>query len=413
MRNRNLLYGLLAAFLLIISACDNRQGILTIATDLPEVAEYLEFVRDEISPPLFRVIFDANPDRNTVLGDISPDIIISSRIAHENFSNYLYEIPFSRLNKQGGNNADNFVLEDIHHSSYAPYVKEGTVRVFLLAFDLPIVYLGEELMRDQGSGAFLTYDRLLETAEEYTELRRNIYSAMGFSSLRNILFIDLLIREYTNLHGSIPPPDELEEAMKSIIEYLNNRKQEPSAQVYYNDVFAYSSDHSSLMEGNLHSGLSSFYAHNTSRDPLIRRFPYVWLYSGEQSEALNPVYIGIVQSSRHKRQGIDILRQLLSADVQTSYLKKHFDREMPFAAFLFRLSSNYMVNQYIIPQFSDNNITFIPKSIVFPEQPVFLWDEIKTQVYYPWIAENLIAQEISTDELYQSLDSYYKLNSEY
>lgn len=318
---------------LLLTGCGGREGVI-IATDLPEVMEYLEFVREIVSPPNFRVIFDSNPDRNTVLEDISPDIIISSRIAHENFSENLYRIPLSRLNKQSGRRSDHFVLEDIYPESFAPYLRDNTISAFTFAFDLPIVYTQGDIVQDLEDGSGITYSQLLESTAKYTTARRDIYSTMGFSSLRNILFIDLLIREHTDIRGAIPPPDALGESMKDISDYLISNTQEPQAQVYFNDIFAYSPDFSDMREGHLFSSLNSLYVHNNSLN--ADAFPYVWLYSegggaaagaaapagAEQIEALNPVYIGIVQASRDKRQSINILRQLLSARVQTHYLER-------------------------------------------------------------------------------------------
>lgn len=409
---------------ILLTGCGGREGV-TIATDLPEVMEYLEFVREIVSPPNFQVIFDSNPDRNTVLEDISPDIIISSRIAHENFSENLYRIPLSRLNKQSGSRADHFVLEDIYPESFAPYLRDNTISAFTFAFDLPIVYTQGDIVQDLGDGSVLTYGQLLESTEKYTTVRRDIYSTMGFSSLRNILFIDLLIRDHTDIRGAIPPPDELRESMKNISDYLISSTQEPQAQVYFNDIFAYSPDFSDMREGHLFSSLNSLYVHNSSLNS--DAFPYVWLYSERsgastedapeaapedgQIEALNPVYIGIVQASRDKRQSINILRQLLSARVQTHYLERVFDSKKPFKFFLFRLSSNRIVNEYSIPRFSDGHN--IPENIAFPGQPLFLWDEIKTDVYYPWIVENLTVPDIYPEDLYRNLESYYRLNSRY
>ena len=409
MHAKLVLCGLLALSLAI--SCEQNQDIITIITDMPEVAEYLEFVRDEISPPHFRVLFNANIDKNAAVGEVSQDIIISSRIAYTGFSDYLYKIPLSQLNKQEGNSADNFVLEDIYPSSYEPYIKDGAVTVLPLAFDLPIVYFDTSLAESLEPYQFVSADKLLEIAAEQTELRRNIYATMGFSSLRNILFIDLLIRDQTNVRANIPPPEDLKRAMENISEYLKQHTQDPYSQVYYNDVFAYSVDHASMREGYLHASLSSFYAHIVSTDSPIHPFPYVWLYSGNQIEALHPVFIGISRGSRNKRQGINIARRLLSADVQARYLKKRLNR--PFDAFLFRLSSNRIINEHILSQLLGTDNFSMPRNIVLPSQPIFLWDQIKTEVYYPWIMENLISQEISTDDLYQNLESYYKLNGNY
>jgi len=413
MRNKPAL-GLCAAAVLLFSAIGCGTGLeLSIATDLPEVVEYLEFMRGNISPSNFQVIFDAEPDRSVVLGDISPDIIISRHITHENFSDELYRIPLSRLNKQGGGKADHFVLEDIYPESFAPYRRNNAVFAFTLAFDLPIVYSRTDLLQEWESSGALTYDRLLETAAEYTTVRRNIYSTMGFSSLRNILFIDLLIRENTDVRGTIPPQETLPDAIAQINEYLVNNTQEPPAQVYFNEIFAYSPDFSDMREGHLFSSLSSLYTHNSSLP--ANAFPYHWLYSGaatsmpEQIEAIDPVYIGILQAAGNKSQAINILRQVLSARIQTDYLQKLSDSRKPFRFFLSRLSSNRMVNEHTISRFTES----IPEHIIFPGQTLFLWDEIKTQVYYPWITANLTEPEISTEDLYRNLESYYKLNGRY
>ncbi|MGI9255317.1 MAG: hypothetical protein ACR2PY_00095 [Salinispira sp.] len=396
----------------LFAGCNQRSEIISIATDIPEVTEYLEFVRTIISPPYFTVIFDDNPNRSTVLGDISPDIIISNRITDETFSQNLYPIPFSRLTKQSGAKNDHFVLEDMYPGSYASYRRKNTVSAFVLAFDLPIIYGNTEFienLENMEHDSRVTYDQLLEAAENFTTLRQDIYSTMGFSSLRNILFIDLLIREHTQIRNAIPGLNELQAAMKDIAAYLTERTQDPEAQIYYNNVFAYSADNSSIAGGHLFSSLSSLHEYITDLNSRI--FPYVWLYSEEQIEALNPIYIGITQNSRHKSGGIEILRGLLSARVQTLYLQEKFNSQKSFTFFLSHLSSNRIVNDYVIPHFSDTYT--VPENIMFPGKPIFLWDEIKTQVYYPWIADNIIAPEISTDELYQSLESYYKLNSGY
>ncbi len=411
------LFACLAVAILALSSCGGfaSSAPLIVATDQPEAVEYLEYLRSVGDAPGFRIVYDQNADRSTVLGGIAPDLIIGSHIAHRDFRQYLYEIPKFKLRGYLKSRRDGFVLGDIYRDSYAPFSSNGTIRLLPLAFDIPLVYVSSELAESLELAEGIEAKNLLAASTEHTGFRRENYSAMGFSSLRHIRFLDMLIQSLSPSRGGIPDISQLPEILQKLYNYLDNYEQDLEAQFYFNTVFAYSSDHADISQGRLHSVLSSYYRRVIDRSPLAD-LPYGWLKINGSVQVESPmIYAGILKKSRSKKKALQFFRLLFSSKSQKEFLEYQLRSGMDKPNFLKRLSSNRIVNHEVLPYLGNAEFLRLPRSgdLIFPMAPIPQWVKIRSQVYYPWLESNVITRSMNIESLNSELESFYKLNADY
>jgi hypothetical protein len=414
MKRSPVILALIAVAALAVSAysCRTSSTSLRIVTDVPEVLEYLEYLRREGDVGDIRVDYLEDPDRIVALGGVRPDLIISTEIAHDDFSEFLRPIPLRRLEGQSRTVADGFVLADLYPESYEPFVRDNAVRVLPLAFDLPILYLGEDYATRLSGRTTISYTELLTLSRESNRLSGDNFTDMGFSTLRNLRFIELMIRDLTDTRGSLPPRDSLAEALEEIDGLLDEYQQGPSAQLYFNAVFAYAPDHAELADGRLSSAMGSLFDMVNASGSLISEYPFLWLASQAGVEVISPgIYAGILKQSPRGARATAFLRLMLSSRMQAGFLKA--DRGADLAIFLDRMSSNRLVNERIVPEINAGLQFPSSEDLRFPGIPDPLWDDMRAEVLTPWLDARFSTGTVNLDSLYRDADTFYKLNGGY
>jgi hypothetical protein len=397
---------------ILMYSCGNSTTPIEIVTDIPEVLEYLEYLRSEATAADLKVRFIEDPDRQVALGGIRPDIIISSDIAHSEFSSFLHPIPLFRLEGPGKSIDDGFVLSDLYAGAYRPFLRENAISLVPLAFDLPILYLSESYAEILSGSSSIKYRELMGLSLENNRRSGDNFSEMGFSSLRNLRFMELLIRDFSGSRERIPEPREMESALEMVDGLLAEYEQTPSAQIYFNEVFAYAPDHADMSEGRLYAVMSTLHERSRAANSQISDFPYIWLSSDDGIEVLGPgVYAAVLRGSRRKRAATELIRLMLSSRIQAGYIS--LNRGTDPSLFLGRLSTNRLVNERIIPEINPG-LTFPDESsLMFPQSPDPLWEEIRRDVLIPWLGEHFANDETSIETLYRNIETYYKLNGGY
>ncbi len=410
-RNTVLFLSLAVLTAAAFSSCDSRPP-LQVVTDIPEVIEYAEYLRSSTDTSDFSLRFIREPDRAIALGEISADVIISHNIAHEGFSGFLHPIPLVQLRSAAKSLDDGFALQDMYPESYEPFVEDNSVRVMPLAFDIPIVYLSDPLLRAIGERDSIDYRSLLTTAAEFNRRSRDNYSEMGFSSLRNIRFIELLLNDLTGIRGGLPDEETLGAALVELVNLLNESGQEPDAQLYYNQVFAYAPDHSVIESGRLHASFGSLSGRSAAHESLIARLPFVWLTSSDGLELQSPgIYAGVSRQSSQRMRSIHFIRELLSAQNQAGFMS-----ERPYGdieAFLNRLSTNRIINENVFPERNTGLVLPGETELIFPGVPVELWDRVRREALHPWLEDFLAGVSPGPAELNRAVENFYRLNGGY
>lgn len=398
-----------------IHSCGVFSPPLTIITDNPEAADYLEYIRAESDIQNFRIEYSVEADRSAAIGGSQADIIISSSIANPAFSPFVHSYPLRRWEALKPAR-DSFVFSDIYPGSYRAFMRDRRLGIVPLSFNLPIVYFSREMEAAMPDTQSISSNELLTLAQDYTSLRGENYVEMGFSSLRDIRFLDILIRRETSVRGAIPSAPELETALEKIAGELAQIKQLPQAQLYFNSIFAYSADHADMEAGRIYSALGSLSEHLAAGPSRIRQFNYTWLYSEEGAEVIQPIlYAAVLDSSKQKNRAFRFLRQILSSGIQSSYLDFKIERDESPMGFLIGFSSSRLVNERVLSVMAAGPELSVPpmEDLIFPGIPDYLWNRVRREVYYPWLRDYLYTGEVSSADLETDIDSFYKLNSRY
>ncbi|AHC13654.1 hypothetical protein [Salinispira pacifica] len=398
-----------------IYSCGIFSRPLTIITDDPQVADYLEFIRGASEHQDFHIEFSSEADRSAAIGGSQADIIISSSIANQAFSPFIHSYPLRRW-EQLTPARDSFVFADLYPGSYRPFIRDKRLGIVPLSFNLPIVYFNQEMAAARPDTHSIGSSDLLRLAEEYTRIRGENYSEMGFSSLRDIRFLDILIRQETSVRGRVPDSSTLEPALETIRSELEQLEQRPPAQLYFNSVFAYSADHADMEARRIHSALSSLHEHLQAGPSRIREFSYKWLYSDDGAEVIQPImYSAVLDSSRNTRRAFRFLRKILSSEFQSAYFEFRVSRDDSPVGFLQGFSSSRLVNERVLSASQAGPELPVPpaEQIIFPAAPDYLWNRVRNEVYYPWLQDYLYTENVTAGDLEADIESFYKLNSRY
>lgn len=402
------LFCIVIAAVVIISCSPGR---VTIITDMPEVLDYLEFLRSNTEIPNIDIVFSENPDRAIAVGGVHADLIISSSIGHEDFQDYLHAIPMRRF--QGWNKAlnDGFLLEDLYEASLQPFIQNRAIRVIPLAYDIPIMYVSDSIDAQLETRTSLTYSEFLNIADEYNRFSGDNYSSMGFSSLRDLHFIVLLLRNFSGSRGTMPAQADFDNTLSQINTFLAAHDQKPEGQLYFNTVFAYSPDHAVMDAGRLQSAFGTLSTFNDERESYSEQ-PFIWIGGEEGIEILTPgIYVGVTKMSRQKFRSISFIRRLLSSSNQRAYLLQ--DDSRTFSAFLGRFSTNRITNSVVADNIN-NNIRFpSEENLLFPGVPDPLWDNLRDEVLIPWLSKYYSGDEANSDQLYQNFMHFKNLYGGY
>ena len=384
--------------LLIMTGCgllsNNTTAVLW--TDRPELAAYAELFNAENADMRVEVIFKETPWLALEIESEHPDLVVGTRLDSDLTIEHFGTL--DQLTKAGLISPDSF-----YRKLYVRGLVEDKPVLLPVSFSLPIFAFRSEYSAMISNSYDIDPIELRKFSREYNG-EGNKPDRIGFSPRwqpESIYALAILFGvNFREAAQRLPAWDEAD-LLQAIVfskAWVDEVNGGVAVEEFFKTKYMYDPLYKLLDSGRILFTYMEIHEFLSVPAEVRENLDFRWLSNGEIIQVCDEVlFIGRTKQSRQKKTSFEFISWLLSAKTQDQLLElAQFERMRSFG-FAGGFSSVISVNSNVLPRYFPFLIGHIPneESLVFPSPLPESWHEIKTEVLFPWLYEEVSAKEPS------------------
>ena len=387
---------------------------ITLWTNRPEFAAYVELYNAEQSDHRLELVYKEHPAEEIRLAEEQPDLVVSG--FYRSLRTQEYYRPLGNLLRKK--------LEGVafYEDLLALGREEDQQLLLPVSFNLPLLMFRNDLSPRPSDSMHLPLDELKEIARELMEQDGGTGTFMGFSPLwdRNFIY-------YTSLlHGAAFRREgerdvrwnatALEEALGYLGSWIVDAGGGAANERAFRERYLYDPGYKLVRTGRtgffLNDAASFFILPEEKRADLDFR----WISRGDRIPTEDTiVFAGIPRHSDNPKAAEAFLTWFFAPENQDRMLRTALLKRVRTFGIAGGFSSLIRLNEVYLPRHYHLLVGHIPPGsfLQFPEQLPVSWSDMKRDVILPWMAERVsgaaagIPPNESTKDLRERLDGWF------
>lgn len=386
----------LAIILSLLSCKSPKNDIMIIWTDRPEFAAYAELFNHSQSKYHAVVEYKENPAETLISAKTTPDIVIGPWLKGEKARSRM--IPVDYLFHELRINSQLF---------YPSLLDLGNIggRQFLLpvSFNLPALIFSPNKKSLIPNDFYISLDEVQTLAGEFNNVKKGMYSRMGFSPRWNTEFMYLTTRLY---NAQFEEEKKLfkwnKNALNDSIKYMRNWTQKYNSSIAAEDDFQFKYLYDPPYK--LVTGDKSLFSYMSSDELLvlpqdkIQNIDFRWLTKGNRTPVTDTIiYMGICKKAPQLEAAEAFLSWFFNEKTQQAILEQsHMMGTMEHS---FGISGGFSslkpVNEKIFPLMYPSLLGQLPpaNTLAVPQILPNNWEILKREILIPYLIDAVSAPE--------------------
>ena len=404
---------ILIAVSLFISCSRSSRRMVTLWTNRPEIAAYVEEFNATNDTVKIEIEYRDSPGTELVSAQTPVDLV---------FDEYLNSSQTAPL---FGSLDSLFKNQSIDPSLfYEDLLDLGTLEehtIFLpVSFNLPLIYFKKRLESEYIEPFFMNVDNLKKASSLINRSSTKSFTREGFSPLwskESIYQMAVLNNtDFKQLGNILSWNDEnLEKTVSSIKDWIKTVNKGMDAEREFEEKFLYDPRPKLVNQGRIafaYSDINSFF---TLPPEKRENLDFRWLSSGDKVYALNSIlFAGIPKNAEHKKEAGVFLSWFFKTETQEKLLEASMHKRIRIFGIGQGFSSLKTVNNTVLPKLYPALMGHIPpeNAIVYPFPVPANWPVIKDQIIKPWLLEKITAEDPQNRELKDAVTNWERQNPE-
>ncbi len=399
---------LILILLIFLSCGSGKKKVVTIWSDIPEIAMYTEQYNALEGGERYVVEYKENPVSALSEEELHPDLVISRNL-HNPESEKLFS-PLNSLAIKSG-----IPIETIYSGFIRSCEKDDELYTIPLSFNLPGIIFLSDIIPESRAFFYLSPEEIQAYADPFNQKRGESFTNMGFSPLWNPEFLlttswgfDARFRaggEYIRWNTSA-----LSHALSFQRHWIEESAGSIDAALEFMEKYLFEPKYKLIKEGRIR------FAYMDSREffnlPESRRngLDIRWYeVDGKIPVVKDTVYAAVPIAAKQKKEGAAYIKWLLMPKTQKMLITSLRDAGIPSFGFAQGFSSVAEINQRYFPEIYPFLLGKIPadRDLTYPEVLPKSWPLLKEEVIKPWIAAAVSeAPEAKQEELSQNIKTW-------